>query len=304
MSNTRIDVLFPAGRVVQGDLYKAQDKDGDGKPLVVKSGPNQGKPTVKYFFAVAIKKGPEQHWGNTEWGAKIWALGHSTWPNGQAQAPTFAWKIEDGDSAIPNKKGKKNCDREGFPGHWVVNFSSGFAPRIYNSNGSQPLPDPGYVKPGHFVQVLGTVDSNRSDMNPGLYINHSLVAFQGFGPEIHTGPDAASVGFGSGPAPVGMTATPVGGLSPPVPGAAAPVAPVPTAAAPVAPAAPVASGPVPTAVVPQPAMIAPAPVAAVPAAPAAPVGPTVTAKAAGATWAQLQAAGWTEEVARAHGYIL
>ena len=97
MSNTRIDVLFPTGRVVQGDLYKAQDKDGDGKPLVVKSGPNQGKPTVKYFFAVAIPKKPgEAHWGSTDWGAKIWALGHSTWPNGQAQAPTFAWKVDDG----------------------------------------------------------------------------------------------------------------------------------------------------------------------------------------------------------------
>lgn len=311
-TNTRIDVLFPPGRVVQGSLYKAQDKDGDGKPLVVKSGPNIGKPTIKYFFAVAIEKTAGiAHWASTEWGAKIWALGHSLWSQGQGQAPTFAWKVEDGDSQIPNKKGKKNCDREGFPGHWVVNFSSGFAPRIYNSNGSQPIVEPDYVKPGHFVQVLGTVDSNRSDMNPGMYINHSLVAFQGFGPEIHQGPDAAAVGFGGAPAPKGMQATPVGGMTPPPPAGApaVPAVPVPAAAAPVAPApayaAPAAPAPVPTAVVPQPSMIAPPAIPAAPVAPAAPVGPTFTAKApAGTTWAAMVASGWTEETARAHGYIV
>ena len=301
---TKIEVLFPSGRVVQGDLYKAQDKDGDGKPLVVKSGPNQGKPTVKYFFAVAIPKtAGKPHWANEEWGAKIWALGHSTWPNGQAQAPTFAWKIEDGDSTIPNKKGKKNAEREGFPGHWVVNFSSGFAPRIYNSDGSAALAEPGYVKPGHYVQVLGSVDSNRSDMNPGMYINHVLVAFQGFGPEIHSGPDAAAVGFGKGPAPAGMTATPVGGLTPPAPAPA----PAPAVVAPPAnvapPAAPVAApAPVQTAVTPAPAMIAPPPAPAAPV--AAPAGPVMTAKANGATWASMVAAGWTEDAARQHGYIV
>lgn len=312
-TNTRIDVLFPTGRVVQGSLYKAQDKDGDGKPLVVKSGPNIGKPTIKYFFAVAIKKGAEVHWASTEWGAKIWALGHSLWPAGQGQAPTFAWKVEDGDSGIPNKKGKKNNDREGFPGNWVVNFSSGFAPRIYNSNGTQPIVDPDYVKPGHFVQVLGTVDSNRSDMNPGMYINHSLIAFQGYGPEIHQGPDAAAVGFGGGAAPTGMQATPVGGMTPPPPAGppAAPAAPgaapppyIPPAAPAAAPAAPAAPPAVP--VVPQPSMIAPpAPPAAPPAAPAAPVGPVFTAKApAGTTWASMLAAGWNEATARQHGYIV
>jgi hypothetical protein len=300
-NNTRIDVLFPTGRVVQGSLYKAQDKDGDGKPLVVKSGPNMGKPTVKFFFALAVPK-TQQHWANESWGAPIWALGHSLWPQGQAQAPTFAWKIEDGDSTIPNKKGKKNCDREGFPGCWVINLSSGYAPRIYNSNGTQAIDTPDYVKLGYYVQVQATVDSNRSDMNPGLFINHGLVAFQGFGDEIHSGPDAAAVGFGQGPAPVGMSAAPKGGLTPPAPGAPAvpaPAAPAPAPAAP-APAAPVAPQPAPVAVAPQPAMIAP-PVA--PAPPAAPVGPTMTAKANGATFEQMAAAGWTLETMKAHGMV-
>jgi hypothetical protein len=306
MSNTtKIDILLPVMRVVQGSLYKAQDKDGDGKPLVVKSGPNQGKPTVKYFFSGAIEKLPgHTHWAQTEWGAKLWALGHSSWPAGQAKAPTFAWKVEDGDSQIPNKKGKKNCDREGFKGCWIVNLSSGFPPRIYNSNGTQVLDTPDYVKLGYYVQVQATADSNRSDMNPGIYLNHSLVAFQGFGPEIHVGPDAAAVAWG-GAAPTGMSATPVGGMSAPAP-APAPAAPLPGVAAPVpgipapgpAVPAPAAAAPAPVAVVPQPAMIAP-PAALLP--PAAPVGPTV--KLPGVTWEALVAAGWTEATARAAGHI-
>ena len=298
---TQIRVLFPTGRLVQGSLTKAQDKDQDGKPLLAKSGPNIGKPTVKYFFAVAIEKTPgHTHWATTEWGAKIWALGHTLWPQGQAKAPTFAWKIEDGDSEIPNTKGKKNIDRPGFAGHWVVNFSSGYAPRVYNSNGSQALDADAVaaIKLGFFIQVEATVDSNRSDQKPGLYINHSLVAFQGYGPEIVVGPDAAAVGFGSAPAPKGMSAAPVGGMSAAPPPPAAPVAPV--AAAPVG-YAPVAAAPAPVAVVPQPSMIAPPPAVAPP---PAPVGPQMTAKANGATYEAMLAAGWTDALLRQHGYVV
>lgn len=301
---TAIQVLFPTGRVVQGSLYKGQDKDGDGKPLLVKSGPNIGKPTIKYFFSVAIPKtSGVAHWASETWGAPIWALAHSSWPQGQAQAPTFAFKIEDGDSTIPNKKGKKNADRVGFPGNWVVNFTSGFAPRIFNSNGSQALPDADAVKLGYYIQVQASVDSNRSDTNPGLYINHNMVAFQGFGQEIHVGPDAASVGFGAGPAPVGMSVAPVGGM--PAPGAPAPAAYQPPPPAAGAPAPYVAPAPAPTAVAPAPSYIAPpGPPAAPPAPPAAPAaGPVLTALARGATYAQMLAAGWTDDTLRANGMM-
>ena len=289
MASTRIDILFPTGRVVQGNLYTPQDKDADGKPLVVKSGPRQGQPTVKYYFAVAIPKQPgHTHWSQTEWGAKIWAHGHASWPAGQTKAPTFAWKVEDGDSTIPNKKGRTNAGREGFPGNWIVNFSSEFAVKIYNNNGTAPLFEKDYVKPGHFVQVFGSVDSNRSDMNPGLFVNHGMVAFQGFGPEIHTGADPTAVGFGAGPAPAGMSAAPIGAMTAPPAAPGAPAAPTP-----LPPAAPT-----PLAVVPAPAMIAP------PAAPAAPVGPTMTAKAGGAPWSAFLAQGWDEARARTAGYIV
>ena len=223
MSNTKIELLLPIMRLVQGSLSKHQDKDGDGKPLVIKSGPNQGKPTIKFFIAGAIPKNPgETHFGQTEWGAKLWNLGHGTWPGGQAQAPTFAWKVEDGDSAIPNKKGKKNCDREGFKGSWIVNLSTQFQPKTFNSDNA-PM-DAELIKLGYYVQAYITADSNRSDMNPGLFLNPSMVRFAGFGPEIHVGPDPSAVAWG-GAAPAGMSATPVGNAgampgAPAIPGAA------------------------------------------------------------------------------------
>lgn len=312
-TNTAISVLFPTGRIVQGNLYKAQDKDADGKPMTVKSGPNQGKPTVQYYFGVAIKK-TQAHWANEtftdslgtvhNWGRALWDLGHASWPAGQAKAPTFAWKITDGDSVIPNRKGKKPAEREGFPGHWVVHFSSQFAPKIYNSNGSQILAEADYVKPGYFVMVAATVDTNRSDMNPGMYINHSMIAFQGFGPEIIFGPDAAAAFAGAAPAPAGMSAAPVGGLpASAVPGApvGAPPPPAPPvgvpAAAPTVAAVP-APSPQPMAVAPAPAMIVPP---AAPPAPVVPTGPVV--KLAGVSWASMVQAGWNETTARAAGHI-
>src|SRR5215213_4439762 len=118
-------INLPVGRVVQGNLYKGNDKDADGNPLLVKSGPNMGQPRLDFYFAVAIAKGAEQHWATTPWGSEIWATGHAAFPN-VASSPAFAWKVKDGDSTIPNKKGKKPCDQTGFRGHWIVSLSSGY----------------------------------------------------------------------------------------------------------------------------------------------------------------------------------
>ena len=38
----RTNFTTPVGRLVMGSLYKPQTTDADGKPLVVKSGPNAG----------------------------------------------------------------------------------------------------------------------------------------------------------------------------------------------------------------------------------------------------------------------
>lgn len=197
MGQAKTEIRFPIGRLVEGSLYDAQDKDADGNLKVFKSGPKAGQARIDYFFAVAIPKHGEQSWAQTEWGAKIYQAGITGFPQGQYQQPTFAWKVRDGDSTIPNKKGKAPCTKEGFPGHWVVSFSSGYPPSVLTSKGERELTaaEP-KVKPGYFIQVFAYVDGNESLNQPGVYINHSMVAFSYAGPEIQMGRDGAGVGFG------------------------------------------------------------------------------------------------------------
>lgn len=279
----RKDILFPVGRLVEGSLTKPQTTNMEGGALTTKSGPNAGQPRVDYFFAVAIPKHGEQSWAQTPWGAIIYGAGQEGFP-AQMQSPTFAWKVKDGDSTIPNLKGKIPNQKEGYPGNWIVYFSSGFAPKTVNANGSA-IVDPESIKLGHFVQVFGNVGSNGSAMKPGVFINHSMVAHSGFGPEIYVGPDPASVGFSNAAAPAGMSATPV---------AALPAAAANGAAGP----ATLPGVPVPTPVqviptVPNAAILAPPP----------PVAKQLTPKAAGATYDQLIGAGWTDALLVQHGYL-
>jgi hypothetical protein len=301
---TKQNVMTPTGRIVWGDLYTPQTKDNAGKPLVIKAGPDAGKPTQRFAFGLAIAKGGEQHWSQTPWGAVIWAAGHTAFPQA-AQRKDFAWKVLDGDSTELNKNNRRPCDKEGHPGHWVLSFSSSFAPRIVNSNGSAAILEPNAVKCGYFVQVSGTVDGNSNDQNPGVYLNHGFVALQGYGPEIVSGPDPASLGFGGGPAPVGMSAAPVGAMAAPPVTPAPPAAAAPPAYQPPPPPAPAPPPPpVPTAVAPAPAFLAPAAAPPPPPPPPpAPTAPQLTAKANGATYQQMVAAGWTDATLRQHGFL-
>lgn len=206
------EILFPIGRMVGGSLYKGETKDADGKPLVFAD----GSPRTSYSFAVAIPKGAETHWNQTEWGRLIWAEGAEAAPNIH-QTPSFAWKVKDGDSAIPNKRGNKNCDQEGYPGNWVIWFSGSYAPKVFNKDGTQPIVEPDAVKPGYYIQVFGSVAFNKRNDSPGVYMNFSLVAFSAYGPEIELSstPDASAVGFGQTALPAGASAAPVGGMTQP-----------------------------------------------------------------------------------------
>lgn len=265
MSNREI-LLTPVGRLVQGSLYDPQTTDAEGRPLVVKTGVNQGQPRVEYYFALAIPKGSERHWSETDWGAIIHRVGIAGFPNGQATSKSFAWKIHDGDSTEVNKAGRRPCDREGYPRHWVLNFSSGFAPGIYNEDGSQILPEPNHAKPGDYIQVYGSVSDNGSAQQPGVFLNHQYVAFMGYGTRIILGVDPKAVGFGKSPKPSYVMSTPPdAGFSP------APITPPP-----------------------YPQILVP------------PVGQThvMTPKAKGATYDQMIAAGWTDDLLIQHGMML
>lgn len=302
--NERVRFTSPVGRIVGGSVSKPRDKNAEGKPLVIKTGKNAGQPAQQWYIGLAIPKTGEQHWASTSWGQLIWGVGHAAFP-GIAQRPDFAWKVEDGDSQIPNKNNKKPCDQEGYKGCWILHLSQFYAiPAVdYKTTGKTPI-DPVLIKRGYYAQVLVDVAGNGSAQTPGVYLNPTLVDLTAFGPEIVSGPDADAAGFGKGVTlPPGASLTPLGAMpagagTPPIPGAGMP---------PPVPAAPGFTAPPPL------PGVAPAPNAAIlgttppppAAAPAAPVGPVPTAKANGATVAQMMAwPGWTEATLRQNGYLV
>ena len=266
------DILFPAGRMVGGNLDKLFPRtDSAGKPKVG----TDGTPEMQCSFGYAIPKAGEQHWAQTAWGKIIYDTGAAAHPN-LVQSPAFSWKITDGDSPLPNKKGKRPCDQTGYPGHWVIWFSQGWLPKRVNSDGTVELPE-GTIQPGFYIQVFGSVAGNKLVPNgtPGVYLNPIAVALVGEGERIATDVDTTKVGFGGAALPLG--AKPVTAAAPQF---AAP-APAPTPSAPPAPP-----------VVPNPAILnVPAP-------------KQMTAKAAGATYEQFVAQGWTDDMLRQQGYMV
>lgn len=282
-------------RLVSGSVSEAYTTDFDDKPLVIKTGTDAGKPTQRYSFGVAYPKVPGKHWAeSSELGALVWATGHAHMAD-HAAHKDFSWKVSDGDSTEVNRKKNRNCDNEGWPGHWIFHFSSTYAPETCNADGSALVPAEA-IKRGHYVQVLGSVIGNESTGNPGVYLNHNAVAHSGFGPEIKGkgAVDVKAAGFG-GALPAGASVVPVGGLAPPP----APAAPLPPRAAP----PPVV--PAPTPVTPSASFIAP------PAAPPAPVAPPPPPSAlvpvwkgpAGTTYEMFKAASWSDDQMRAAGHL-
>jgi hypothetical protein len=300
---SRTNITTPVGRLVMGSLYKPRDKDFDGKPLTTKTGTNAGQLRVDYFLALAIPKAGETHWGQTAWGQLILTVGATSFPQAY-QAPTFAWKIEDGDSTVPNKRGKKPCENEGWRGHWILKFSGGFAPKVYRLDGTAytQVTEENYIKPGYFVQINGTVDGNGNQNNPGVYLNHSMVCFSAYGPEISFGPDVNDAGFGQSPLPAGASLTPPASTVP------MPAAMSPAVGASIAVAIPVVPNPaflqVPTA---QPLPTSSVPAIAVPAAPLptaiASPSKVMTAKAGGASYESFKSAGWDDANMIAQGFL-
>ena len=243
-------VLTPVGRMVQGHPFTPNTTNATGAPLVHKS---TGQPREEFFFSVAIAK------TDPGWAAfmqSIQAVAVAGFPGGEYNSPEFHWKIIDGDDP-------KFAAREGFAGHYVVRCTSGYRPKLYQSDGNggyQELLDPNALKRGYYVRAALTVKSNGSQQSPGVYLNPSHVELIGYGTEIQSGPDAATV-FGGAPValPAGASATPVAPVNT--------VAPAPVAAPVVAPAMAPVSVPAPVVApvgvpVAAPAPVAPAPVAA------------------------------------------
>ncbi len=262
-----VNFTTPVGRLVQGSLYEPQTENFDGKPLTTETGEEK----IVFYLGIAIPKGAETHWNQTEWGQKIYAEGTQSWPKGEYHQPTFAWKVVDGDSTIPNKKMNKPCDKPGHPGNWILNFSSSFPTKICQPDAT-PIVIEDYVKLGDYIAVLGSVKTNGSSQSPGVYLNHLWVAFYGYGERIVLGVDPKSAGFDK--------------LAPPPQASSVPVAAQPFT-------------PPMTEVQPHPAILNPPPVAPV----AAPVR-QLTALAKGNSYEQLIAAGWSEAQMIQYGLLV
>lgn len=302
----------PIGRFVQGDAFKAQDKDQAGQPRVIKSGPNAGQPNPQYFIGLAIPKTPGcQAWFQEThpFFQTVLRVGQTDFPGGQSARPDFAWKIRDGDSPLPNKAGRILNQIEGFAGHWIASFSSSYPPKCFARPDYAPhqqIQDPARIKRGDYIMVDGSVSGNGNMTgNPGVYLNLDLISWEAHGAAIVSGPDASAVFGGAAPTlPVGASVTP---LAPPVPYAptGTPMAHVPAAAPPIpspAPLTPQATGASPSnAPPPYAGFMAPPPGA--PPVPVATPGPVMLPAANGATREQMLTAGWTDALLVQHGMM-
>jgi hypothetical protein len=267
-----VKILFPVGRFVGGSLTKGQQVESNGVKVVN----DAGEPVLSYSFGSAIPKTPGKDWKDEPWGQQMVAVATRDWPQGQYRTDKFSWKVTDGDSTIPNQNQKIPCEREGYPGNWVVYFSSRYTPNTVNATGSGPVPADA-IKPGHYIQVLASSAGNDGK-SPGIYLNHDAVAHSAFGPEITLATtDFSTVGFGAAPLPAGATTTPVGGLA--------------------APSAPAPATPVPTVPHTAPLDVPPAP------GPAYKLGSTPQAVASGSVAAVLAWPQWTPELLLQHGHL-
>lgn len=304
-----IRLTGPRGRFVQGDLFKPNTTDKHGAPLVIKTGPNAGQPTQEWIVAVAYRKDhPETMpyimqlvgFAAQAWPRFFPSGPQSTGPMFGSQHPNFSFKIYDGDGI--DGDGKPNRDKPGFAGCWVVKYSTRLqAPGVWQEPNFAELDritDPRQAPRGYYVRVNHTVDTNDNDQRPGIYVNLDKVAFtadQAGAEHIQSGISAAEA-FGGASAPV-----PPSYAQPPV----TPPAPIPAAYTPPAPvggsATPSPSSPPPP---PYSGFIPAAPTTAVaPPAPPMPAGPVMLPAANGASYEQMKAAGWTDELLRQHGMM-
>jgi hypothetical protein len=196
------EVLFPVGRLVSGHPMELQQvTDNADKPLFN----NDGTPVTQRYIGIAIAKGTETHWNQTEWGAKIYAEAQNPvggYPNGEIGQPSFSWKIVDGDSTVPNKNSKKPCEQEGYKGHWVVMMSTRLTYNCYHVGRYEPMQaiqNKAEIKRGDYCRVMCTVKGNTKDgkpsKSPGVFISPIMLELSRAGIEIASTflPPASSV---------------------------------------------------------------------------------------------------------------
>lgn len=217
----------PCSRLVAGDAMKKHPAtDDNGQPRLIKTGQNAGQQREDFYVGIAVPK-TQQDWKLEPWGQVIIQAAVSEFPHlidaqGNNLNPNMpvALKIVDGDSPHPNKAGAIPNQKEGYPGHWIINAATSGAPaRLYEfdqaSQRAVPLGAGKEIKRGYYVQLHAKVTGNNSNQQPGVYINPEMICFLYYGDEIQSGgPDVsqASFGVGIGQMPQGASTTPMGGM--------------------------------------------------------------------------------------------
>ncbi|MBW1725999.1 MAG: hypothetical protein JRJ62_00175 [Deltaproteobacteria bacterium] len=243
--------LLIEGRLVCGHpmIRRSVKKKQRGEPVETQVFNDDGSPTTDVYVAIAIPKNGSTDWKTTGWGQQIVGVAMADWPNGEHAANTFAWKITDGDSPVPNKVGKKPMDREGWSGHWVVHCTTRFGLQCFHVGKYDPMldqiQDKAEIKVGDYARVFINVKGNNPSQSPGVYVNPKMFELSRAGQLIvsESGPNAADV-FGGGGQPQGQPAT-------------AQHQPAQTPQVPIAPATDFVNGPGTTAAAPPPPPVEP-----------------------------------------------
>ncbi len=214
------------GRIVSGHPMKDQNKyDDNGQKILNKDGTE----AKQRYMGLAIPKNGSTDWKTTDWGSVFYREGVnpvSGYKNGEDQHPSFSWKVTDGDSTIPNKRGKKPCDQQGQPGHWIVSITTELPYGCYHVGKYDPIQaiqNPDEITCGDYVRVMVDVKPNRrkdgsAAKTPGIYVNPRLLELSRKGDPIineASGPSAAAVFGGSAPAPAFAAPTPPAAPVPP-----------------------------------------------------------------------------------------
>lgn len=212
---------LPEGRIVTGHPMKRNvRKDDNGQPKLNKT---TGEQIMETYFGLAIPKAGETFWHETEWGKRIHAVATGSWPQGQWKMAGFAWKIEDGDSSIPNKKMKIPNQRDGWKGHWVIHFTTSFSVQCFHpqQNGIFPqMQSDSEIKCGDYVYVNAMFKGNDSTQTAGIYANPSMVLLSRIGEAIVGGdanPDEAFAGLPTSAPSVAAPVTTAFAPPPPAP---------------------------------------------------------------------------------------
>jgi len=176
------------GRIVMGHPIKRQDMTDD-KGNKLKN--DDGSTKTQHFFVLAVPKGNEQDWKQTDWGQQVVSTATQGYRNGEINRPDFSWKIEDGDSQIPNKKGRKNCDTEGHTGHWIIKCTTQLNCPCFPYGKYSPLDaiqDVTTVKTGDYylvsIDCADNTNKGAPAQTPGVYMNPQATVFIRAGQEI------------------------------------------------------------------------------------------------------------------------